>query len=215
MRLEQHENAHKQLLGIYQLLEALGFGLKELKRLRFTVEEIRKANDIPPSLALTKFFKDIEEQYDNKLGFESKLNELELKIQELSFEEANLRTHLSTLPVVASSLSSLLQKGLSEQDIVSIDKLLRIDARDGKKLAITIEELNSLIRELRQNGKTKLVFSESSHQLSHSKKELSLLQRQNSELYTKIQNMLYSGLYLAEILEHFRRYFFTSIENGL
>ena len=54
----------------------MGFGLKELKLLRNTINEIAYTNNIPQNQAQQKFYKDIEEHYDNKLGFELQLNKL-------------------------------------------------------------------------------------------------------------------------------------------
>ena len=54
----------------------MGFGLKDLKLLRNTINEIAYANNIPQNQAQQKFYKDIEEHYDNKLGFELQLNKL-------------------------------------------------------------------------------------------------------------------------------------------
>ena len=54
----------------------MGFGLKELKLLWNTINEIAVANNMPLNEAQQKFFKDIEEQYDKKLGFESKVQNL-------------------------------------------------------------------------------------------------------------------------------------------
>ena len=54
----------------------MGFGLKELKLLRNTINEIAYANNIPQNQTQQKFYKDIEEHYYNKLGFELQLNKL-------------------------------------------------------------------------------------------------------------------------------------------
>ena len=53
----------------------MNFGLKELKLLMSTITEIAQANNIPYDKAVSKFFRDIEEQYDKKLGFENKISE--------------------------------------------------------------------------------------------------------------------------------------------
>ncbi len=39
------------------------FGLKELKQLWPTISEIAKANNIPAEQAVSKFLKDVDEQY--------------------------------------------------------------------------------------------------------------------------------------------------------
>jgi hypothetical protein len=66
--LQQRVSSYNQSLSIYQELEPMGFGLKELKFLSHTIREIAGANNIPPDKAVQKFIKDIEEQYDDKLG---------------------------------------------------------------------------------------------------------------------------------------------------
>ena len=54
----------------------MGFGLKVLKLLWHTINEIAVANEIPLHEAPQKFYKDIADQYDNKLGFESTTREV-------------------------------------------------------------------------------------------------------------------------------------------
>ncbi len=78
--LENTVNSHKQIIFIFKELEGMGFGLEELKLLSNTINEITVANNIPLNEAQRKFFKDIEEQYDKKLGFESKVQNLKCRI---------------------------------------------------------------------------------------------------------------------------------------
>ena len=68
----------------------MGFGLEELKLLWNTISEIGVANNIPLNEAQQKFFKDVEEQYDKKLGFESKVQNLQLEINKLSEQNSRL-----------------------------------------------------------------------------------------------------------------------------
>ncbi len=71
LTLESQVNLHTQTMNIYYYLEGMGFGLKELKQLWHSIREIAEANNIPPKDAVSKFLQDIDEQYDNKLGFDS------------------------------------------------------------------------------------------------------------------------------------------------
>ena len=57
-------------LAKYKELEDMGFGLKEQKLLWYKVREIGGANQKSPKEAVQKFLKDVEEEYDAKLGFE-------------------------------------------------------------------------------------------------------------------------------------------------
>ena len=85
-------NSYSPTISALKELETMGFGVKELKLLWHTINEIAVANNMPLNEAQQKFFKDIEEQYDKKLGFESKVQNLQTEINKLS--EQNSRVTL-------------------------------------------------------------------------------------------------------------------------
>ena len=62
----------------------MNLGLKELKLLMSTITEIAQANNIAHDKAVSKFFRDIEEQYDKKLGFENKISEKILEVGDIN-----------------------------------------------------------------------------------------------------------------------------------
>jgi hypothetical protein len=70
-----------------------------------------------------KFYKDIEEQYDDKLGFESQLNKLRSEIATVSINLNFSRRALLDQPLVGPSLQRLFSKGVVEQDIVELANL--------------------------------------------------------------------------------------------
>ncbi len=86
--LHEQTDQHKQTMDIYYHLKNRNLGLKELKQLHNTILEIAKANNISHQDAVSKFLDDIEKEYDNKLGFDSKVkekrSELVLMNQELN-----------------------------------------------------------------------------------------------------------------------------------
>ena len=162
--LQQMVSSHNQSLSTYNELEAMGFGLKELKFLRHTVREVTGANNIPLNEAVQKFLKDIDEQYDNKLGLESKVDKLQAEVNRLTQEEARLRTQLSILPSIGPLLIRLSQSGVREQDIVDIAELLKNDtgvSSNSSKASIGIEEIRSLMAELRTYGSIKSTIERS------------------------------------------------------
>jgi hypothetical protein len=53
----------------------MGFGFKQMKQLWNIILEITEANKVSYKEAVSKFLGDVDEQYDNKLGFESKVQE--------------------------------------------------------------------------------------------------------------------------------------------
>jgi hypothetical protein len=127
--LEEEVNSHSQAISAYNQLEEMGFGLKNLKLLLHVVNEIAAANNIAPYEAPKRFCKDIEEQYDNKLGFESKVENLRSEVNWLIQEQSRLRTGLIAQPLVGPALIRLLQSGVKEQDIINMSYLF--DKRRG------------------------------------------------------------------------------------
>src|SRR3954454_24587174 len=96
---------------------------------------------MPMNEAQQKFFKDIEEQYDKKLGFESKVQNLQLEINKLS--EQNNR-----LPLVGPLVARLVQSGVNEQDIINVAYIF--NTHIGSKSNTTYIQL--LIADLQKYG---------------------------------------------------------------
>ena len=88
--LEQEELVHSYRISIYRELEKMGMGIKQLKLLRHTVAEIATANNISEDKATEKFFSDVREQYDDKLGFEVRLENLKSEVKKNELMQFNL-----------------------------------------------------------------------------------------------------------------------------
>jgi hypothetical protein len=102
------------------------FGFKQIKQLWNTILAITPANKIPYKEAVSKFLRDVDEQYDNKLGFESKVNEKRNELVLMNKELNNTRQILWLTPLLGPSLSNLFQKGIGEQDIIGTNQLVEI-----------------------------------------------------------------------------------------
>jgi hypothetical protein len=123
--LNQHDrllrkkiNLHKEKISFYKELEDIGFGSDELKRLLNTILDIASSNGIDHWLAVNKFFRDIETQYDPKLGFESEEERLGLKIRTLNEEQRKMLQILSAQPLIGPLIVKLLQLGFTENGIL-------------------------------------------------------------------------------------------------
>ncbi|MGB7952982.1 MAG: hypothetical protein WCF23_03300 [Candidatus Nitrosopolaris sp.] len=79
--LESEMDVHSQVISKFKELERMGFELKVQKLLWHKVREIGDANYIEPDKAVQKFMKDVEEQYDDMLGFGSRIQNLKSEIQ--------------------------------------------------------------------------------------------------------------------------------------
>jgi hypothetical protein len=113
-------NLHSENLSVYNQLENLGFGSKELRRLLHTILDITNSNGIDHWGAVYKFFNGIETQYDAKLGFESEKERLNLQIQILKEKRENMLQILGASPFTGNMLTKLLQLGLTENDILNV-----------------------------------------------------------------------------------------------
>jgi hypothetical protein len=119
-------NQHQQTMNIYYPLEDINLVLKELKQLRYTILEIAEANNISPDKAVTKFLDDVEKEYDNKLGFETKIKEKQGEFALINNKVIGCRTIIQSQKSIGPALSNLLQKGMTESDIISINSLVEV-----------------------------------------------------------------------------------------
>jgi uncharacterized coiled-coil DUF342 family protein len=113
-------NLHSENLSVYNELENIGFGSRELRRLIHTILDITNSNGIDHWGAVYKFFNDIETQYDAKLGFESEKERLNLQIKILKEKRENMLQILGASPFTGNLLTKLLQLGLTENDILNV-----------------------------------------------------------------------------------------------
>jgi hypothetical protein len=79
--------------------------------LRNIVLEICKYNNIQQSLAFKKFFKDVEEQYDVKLGFERKSEEMQNALSKAKQDLHAISLECSSLKDVHEEVKELFQYG--------------------------------------------------------------------------------------------------------
>ena len=98
--LEYKLNSLNQIMDTYYKLDAIGFGIRELKQLKSLIVKINLSNDIPYYESVPKFIKDVEEQYDCKLGFEKKIDELKTEFGKIKIEIRNYMIYKLNLILV-------------------------------------------------------------------------------------------------------------------
>jgi outer membrane murein-binding lipoprotein Lpp len=125
MEGEQRLSVCQQRLGLYYQLENLECGLKELTLLRNTIFEISSNNDIQPLSAFKKFLKDIETQYDVKLGFEEHIEETKKSLKSKQEELHSLSLECSKVKHVYDKLNELLQNGVTQNDILYWNNIVK------------------------------------------------------------------------------------------
>jgi hypothetical protein len=187
-------NSHRSTISALEELQAMGFGVKELKLLWHTINEIAVANNIPLYEAQQKFFKDVEEQYDNKLGFESKAQNLRLEINKLS--EQN-----SKLPLVGPLLARLVQSGVNEQDIINVAYIFNTHIGSNSN---TID-IQLLISDLHKYGPIKSVIQQLSQDKDNLENQIASLKIQKQDLDRQNQVIAVLSIYLKQIVEFYCR----------
>jgi hypothetical protein len=122
---EEKLASSKQALAVYNELQNMGFGLKELKLLKYIVMEISKSNNIDPYNAFEKFFDDIKEQYDNKLGFERKIIEMNNSLFQATRQHHYISLEYSQMKDTNDKLAELLAQDITQEEIIYWTSILR------------------------------------------------------------------------------------------
>ena len=102
-----------------------------------------------------KFYKDIEEEYDDSLGFESKLDKLRSEIFTINASLNSSRAVLFAQPLVGLSLQWLLSKGLVEANIVELADILFEGSPGNSTRSSKDTNKESLIEDLKKYGNIK------------------------------------------------------------
>jgi predicted nucleic acid-binding Zn-ribbon protein len=200
--LDQTIASHRQTLAVYYELEQMSFGLKELKLLRHTVVEIAKANNLSSKEALQKFIKDVEEQYDDKLGFESKLDKLRSDIVNINNELAISRSKLLVQPLVGPALQTLFGNGIKEQDIIELAKIFEMYGGSG--LSNNLIDKQTFITELAKYGSIKPMTQALEDKYNELKNEVAPLEAKKNELKNTNHIMLSTLEYSKQIMYYFK-----------
>jgi hypothetical protein len=107
----------------FDQLDAMGFGILELKQISKAILEISSYRNITPKAAMDMFIKDIEKNYFDKLLFEGKVNESNAELEKIRNEFPSYRYKLQIDYLIGPTLSHLLQNGVTKEDIININQL--------------------------------------------------------------------------------------------
>jgi hypothetical protein len=123
-QLKDQAYSHRQTMKTFYQLLQIGFGMQRLKELNGLITEISVANSIDPSEAVTRFFKDLEKNYDSKFGLESKIKEMQDEYDILKNKVAENQRYLAMQNPAAPNLIYLYSQGLTNDDIKGINDLV-------------------------------------------------------------------------------------------
>jgi hypothetical protein len=148
---EKRLSIRQTRLGLYDRLESMECGLKELTILRNTILEISASNNINPHFAFKKFWSDIKDQYDAKLGLEKKVEEMNKSLMDAQQDFRRISLECSKLKDLYAKLGELFEYGVSQSDIVYWNSIVKGYTKDLTIMNQDLRQYGGLV-----NAKTQL-----------------------------------------------------------
>ena len=153
-------------------LERRGFGNKELRTLIHLLNEIGKEHKLDFNDIRIKFFDDVK-NYEEVIGSRMETDRLKNEIKSLEVQTMNEREKYNAYPKVIESIIRLSGVGISEDDIVKLDKILSMTEYYLNKDKPMSKK--TLIDDLQKYGSLKLAIrnlQETEHELKSKKRTL-------------------------------------------
>ena len=113
-------------LDILDELEIRGFGIKEFRTLINMLNEIGLENNQDFDEIRKKFFDDVK-NYEEVIGSRKEIDRLKNELKILEDQTMKEREKYNAYPKVIESIIRLAGSGISEDDIVKIDKILSMN----------------------------------------------------------------------------------------
>jgi hypothetical protein len=110
-------------LDIIDELELRGFNIKELRTLYNMLNEIGRENDLTYEEIINEFFKDVK-NYEEVIGSRKEVDSLKNERKNLEVQIMKEREKYNSYPKIIESIIRLAGAGISEDDIITIDKIL-------------------------------------------------------------------------------------------
>jgi hypothetical protein len=161
-------------------LEKIGIGLQELKILHSTLKEIALENDLENDIVIQRFFSDLTE-YEKKTAFsnllEKNVQENDHLNQQITIARANLSAHKFLGPI----LQNLLNKNVTEKDIMDINTILFL-GRGSDYFTRDNFDKQSFIQDIEKYKTIKQSLSSLAEQNNHLEKEIIKLEKDKEKL---------------------------------
>jgi hypothetical protein len=202
--LEVYVNMQNQTISTYNDLKAMGFGLNDLNFLFDTINEIASENDIPIAKAVRKFLSDVEEQYDRKVGFEHKLQDMRDEVNKLRKEQVKVRTETLSYPLLGPRLLTLIQRGLSDQDIINVADIIEKFSPLADAVIDGKPDVQSLASDLNKYSNIKSAIQALTSDVDSLKKEAGHLMSQNQDLKQENLRMFSSSINICRTVDFFQ-----------
>jgi hypothetical protein len=129
-KLNQDISVKEVSLGYFKIktdliddLERMGFGNKELRSLFNILNEIGLENNLDFNEIRKQFFDDVK-NYEEVIGSRKEIDRLKNERQRLEVQTLKEREKYNSYPKIIESINRLSEAGITEDDIVKIDRIL-------------------------------------------------------------------------------------------
>ena len=119
-------NSFKIKLEMINELEIMGFGIKEFRTLSNMLNEIGDENNESFDGIRKKFFDDVK-NYEEVIGSRKEIDRLKHELKNLEAQTMKEREKYNAYPKIIESIIRLVSAGMSEDDVVKINKILSMN----------------------------------------------------------------------------------------
>jgi hypothetical protein len=156
-RLESKIKSLSQTAEFYKGLKAMGFGLRQLRLLHSTLEELVNSDfridsifavETPGKAAVTKFFRDLEEMYPQVLAYQERIRQLKSDVDNYNYLAENAKKRYADRKDLADTVEILTnRKGFNADDIIYLESIIikhNIGRANKEKFAADLDRYGSI-----------------------------------------------------------------------
>ncbi|HKG41404.1 MAG TPA: hypothetical protein VKA98_04640, partial [Nitrososphaeraceae archaeon] len=184
--LDQDIDKYQRTSDVYYKLKNIGFGLRELIRLNSIIQEIATSNNIDSSMAVQKFFQDIEEK-----------NALTKTVDELRQDKKRMETlidsQFSNARIFIESFGQEAKKVIADISHISTQNLQAIQLQTLQ----TVKEADTIIKSLKTEVKTQF---EEIQKLGSCPEFSALLRAAKGDNSVNLEELKYAGIKTIDII---------------
>jgi hypothetical protein len=184
--LDQEINKYQRTLAEYDKLQNIGFGLREFILLNNTVREIATSNNIDPSMAVKKFFQDIEER-----------NALTKTVDELRQEKKRMDilidSQFNNARIFIESFGQEAKKDIADISSITTQNLQAIQIQTLQ----TVKEADTIIKSLNTEVKTQF---EEIQKLGSCPEFSALIRAAKGDNSVNLEELKYAGIKTIDII---------------
>lgn len=183
---DQEIDKYQRTLVEYDKLQNIGFGLREFILLNNTVREIATSNNIDPSMAVKKFFQDIEER-----------NALTKTVDELRQEKKRMDilidSQFNNARIFIESLGQEAKKDIADISSITTQNLQAIQIQTLQ----TVKEADTIIKSLNTEVKTQF---EEIQKLGSCPEFSALIRAAKGDNSVNLEELKYAGIKTIDII---------------